>query len=133
VDEWNTGWDVGVNLAWALWDGGRARAERAAAMAQADAVGYRASDFDALLAVEVRQRRLDVSSTRAALEAAGEAVAAAAEARRVVSERFLAGVTTNTEVLEADLAWLEAELEQTRLLAALRIAEARLFRSVGAP
>jgi outer membrane protein TolC len=59
-------------------------------------------------------------------------VAAATEARRVVGERFAAGVATSTEMLDSDVALLEAELEQSRLQAALRIGEARLLRTVGA-
>ena len=65
---------------------------------------------------------------RAALAASGEAVAAATEARRVLEERFTAGVATSTDVLDADVALLEAELERTRLAAALRLSEARLVR-----
>ena len=56
---------------------------------------------------------------------------AATEARRVVEERFRAGVATGTEVLDAQLALIEAELEQTRLTAALRLSEADLVRAVG--
>jgi outer membrane protein len=131
VDEWNTGWDLGLSMTWAVWDGGRARAERAGALAQADALMHRVADFDAVIAVEVRRRLLDLASSRAALEASAEAVSAASEARRVLGERFAVGVATNAEVLDADVAWLEAELEQTRLLASLRIQEARLLRTVG--
>ena len=58
-------------------------------------------------------------------------IAAATEARRVVDERFRAGVATSTEVLDAQVALLEAELERTRLNAGLRLSEARLLRAVG--
>jgi outer membrane protein TolC len=91
----------------------------------------RVDEFDARLAVEVRERLLTIESAREALAAAVEGVAAATEARRVVVERFGAGVTTSTEVLDADLRQLEAELDVTRLAAALRMGEARLARSVG--
>jgi len=131
VDRWNTGWDLGVNVSWSVWDGGRARADRASAVAEADALRHRAEEFDAVVGVEVRQRLLDVEAGRAALVASEEAVAAAAEARRVVGERFGAGVATNTDVLEADVALLDAELERTRLQAGLRMSEARLLRAVG--
>src|SRR5262249_35996302 len=53
MDSWRLSWDLGVNLSWPLWDGGRARADHAASMAQAEAVGHRVEDFDALVAVEV--------------------------------------------------------------------------------
>lgn len=131
VDEWNTGWDLGVNVTWSLWDGGRSRAEQAGALAQSAALRERAADFDAVVGVEVRKRLLDLASAREALVASNEAVDAAAEARRVLGERFAAGVATNTDVLDADLAWLEAELERTRLTVSLRLGEARLLRTVG--
>ena len=131
VDAWNTGWDLGVNATWTVFDGGRSRAEQASALSEADAVQHRIEDFDRIVAVELRQRLLDLATARAALEASGEAVAAASEARRVLGERFLVGVATNTDVLDADVDLLDAELEQARLQAALRMSEARLVRTVG--
>ena len=100
---------------------GRARtAPRPLAQAEARRrIGWRTST--PRWRVEVRQRLLDLESSRAALAASAEAVAAATEARRVVEERFDAGVATSTDVLDAQLALLEAELERTRLPAALRL------------
>jgi outer membrane protein TolC len=40
-------------------------------------------------------------------------------------------VATSTEVLDAQVALLEASLERTRLQASLRVSEARLRRAVG--
>jgi outer membrane protein len=130
-DVWNTGWDLGLSVTWTVFDGGRARAEQAAAEAQASAVVERVREFDDRLAVDVRRRQLEIESAQAALEAAAEGVAAAAEARRVVGERFAAGVAGSTDVLDAEVALLDAELQQTSLQAALRMAEARLIRLVG--
>ena len=107
----------GVNAHWPLFDGGKSRADAATASAQAESIAHRIEQFDARLALEVRQRLLDISASRAALAASGEAVAAATEAHRVVSERFNAGVATSTDVLDAQVALLEAELERTRLTA----------------
>jgi outer membrane protein len=131
VEEWKTGWDLGVNMTWLIFDSGKAKADRAGTMAQADAIGERLRDFDATLTVEVRRRVLDLEAGRAALVASDEAVAAATEARRVIGERFQAGVATSTDVLDADLAQLEAELERVRLHVGQRITEAALVRAVG--
>ena len=81
--------------------------------------------------MEVRQRLLELESTRAAVEAAEDGVRAASEAQRVVAARYAAGVVTHTEVLDAQLALLQAELDRTRALANVRLAEARLARAVG--
>ena len=79
----------------------------------------------------VRQRALDLDSARASLVAAADGVRSAAEARRVVAERFNVGVATSTEVLDAQVALLQAELDRTRALASIRLAEARLDRALG--
>lgn len=131
VDEFHSSWEAGVGVSWNLFDGGKGKADRAAAAAQATAFERRRDDFDAMLGVELRQRRGDVEAGKAALDASAEAVSAATEARRVISERFKAGVATSTDVLDAENALLEAELERTRLAATLRLSEARLLRAVG--
>ena len=131
TDEWRTSWDLGVNLTWSIFDAGRASARQASASAQAGAVGHRLEEFDELVDLEVRRRRLDIESGRAALAASEEAVAAAAEAQRVVEERFRAGVATSSDVLDAQAARLDAELERTRLSTVLRLSEAQLLRAIG--
>ena len=88
-------------------------------------------EFDRQAAFEVRQRRLEIDSSRAAIAAAADGVRSATEARRVVGERFRAGVATSTDVLDAEVAVLQAELDRTRALANARLAEARLERAVG--
>jgi outer membrane protein TolC len=130
-DTWRTSWDAGVNVHWPLFDGGRARSELAEATAQARALQERLADFDASLASEVRQRLREVEATRAAIEAAADAVRSATEARRVLADRFAAGVATATDVLDAQIALLQAELDRTQAMANARLADARLARALG--
>jgi outer membrane protein TolC len=94
-------------------------------------VRERLREFDSVLAVEVRQRSLEIASGTAAVAAADEAVRAAAEARRVVGERYRAGVIAQGDVLDAELVLLQSQLDRTRALASVRLAEARLDRAVG--
>ena len=129
--EWNDSWDATVNLTWSLWDGGRVKAERAEATATARAAEARVGDFDRQLSFEVQQRLLEVQSSRAEIVAASDGVRAATEARRVVNERFAAGVATATDVLDAETALLQAELDRTRALASARLSDARLERAIG--
>ena len=129
--EWQTSWDASVNVSWPLWDGGRARADIAEAAAGRRAVEERRLEFDSVLAAEIRQRRLDLISARAAITAAEAGVLSAATARRVLTDRFAAGVATSTEVLDAQLVMMQAELDRTRALAGARLAAARLDRALG--
>jgi outer membrane protein TolC len=131
IGEFRESWDASVSFSWLLWDGGRTRADIAEATATERATAERLAEFDRALDVEVRQRWLDTQSSRAAVGAALDSVNAATEARRVVEERFRAGVATTTEVLDAQVALLQAELDRTQALASVRLADARLARAVG--
>ena len=131
TNEWHTSWDVGVNFVWPLWDGGRVKADVAEAAANRRAVEQRLAEFDTVLDFEVKQRQLDVTASRESIRAASDEVASAAEARRVVAERFKAGLVTTTEVLDAQQALLIAQFDRTRALANARLAEARLDRALG--
>jgi len=128
---WKPFWEVGVNVSWTFWDGGRVAAGVAQAEASRVALEERLKEYDTVLDVEVRQRLLDLESARAEVTAAADGIRAATEARRVVEERFKAGVAINTEVLDAQQALLQAELDRTRALAEVRLAEARLDRAIG--
>lgn len=131
ADEWHESWDVSVNASWSLWDAGRRSADVAEATALRNALQARLADFDSVIEVDVRQRRLDVEAGLAAVRAAADGVRSATEARRVVGERFTAGVATSTDVLDAQVALLQAGLEHTRALASVRLAQARLERALG--
>lgn len=124
-------WDVGIGATWSLWDGGRTSAEVAQARAVSQAASERLAEFDSQLGVEVRQRALELESAVAAVAAAASGVTAAADARRVVDERYRAGVIANIEVLDAEYALLQAQLDQTRAQATVRMAEAQLTRALG--
>src|SRR5439155_1329484 len=128
---WNESWDASVNMNWPILDGGRTRAELAGAAATKRAADERLADFDATLAVEVRQRLSELESSRAAIAAADDAVRSAGEARRVVGDRFSAGVATSTDVLDAQVALLQAGLDRAQAIANARLAEARLNRALG--
>jgi outer membrane protein TolC len=131
ADRWEDSWDAGINVRWSLWDGGRTAADVAQAASMAEAARQRLAEFDSVLALEIRQRALDIDSGRAAIAAAADGVRAASEARRVVAQRYQAGVIAQIEVLDAEFALLQAELDRTRALAGVRLSEARLARAIG--
>ena len=106
-------------------------ADVAQAAAGTVAARERLAEFDSVVALEVRQRVLEITSGRAAILAAQDGIRAATEARRVVAERYRAGVATYSEVLDAESALLQADLDRTRALTALQFAQARLDRALG--
>jgi len=131
VGEWRESWDAGVNVSWALFDGGRTKADVAEASAGVRALQARLAEFDSVVALEIRQRLSELESSQAAQAAADTAVLAATEARRVVGERFNAGVATSTDVVDAQVAILQASLDRTQALVSAQLAAARLNRALG--
>lgn len=131
--DWQESWDVSVNVSWNFFDFGRTKAQVAEAAALARATRARLAEFDSVVAADIRQRLLDLDSSQAMVVAATDAVRSAGEARRVVGDRFNAGVATSTDVVVAQVALLETELARTRALAGVRLAEARLHRVLGRP
>ena len=129
--EWQSFGDAGVNVSWPLFDGGKTKAETAEASAAVRAVQARLAEFDSVVALEIRQRMSELESSRAELDAADVAVRAATEARRVLGDRFTAGVATSTDVVDAQVAILQAQLDRTQAIASARLAEARLNRALG--
>ena len=130
-DAFQRSWDLGIAVNWNVIDWGRARSQTAEAAAAVSATRERLAEFDTIVSADVRQRALDLNSSQAILAAAGDAVASAAESRRVLGDRFAAGVATSTDVLVAQVQLLEAQLTRTRALANVRLAQARLERSLG--
>ncbi|HEX4912307.1 MAG TPA: TolC family protein [Vicinamibacterales bacterium] len=128
---WQRTWELGANANWNFYDFGRAKAQAAEAAAVVTATRERLAELDTIVSADVRQRLLDLDSSHAIVRATSDAVTSAAEARRVVTDRFAAGVATSTDVLVAQVALLESELARTRALANVRLAEARLDRALG--
>lgn len=128
---WDESWDASVNVSWPLWDGGRRAADVARAVQRAEAARARLAESDSLVALEIRSHLLALDSGRAAAAAAEDVIVAAAEARRVVTERYTAGVAVQVEVIDAEFALLQAELDRTRALAGVRLSEAELERARG--
>jgi outer membrane protein TolC len=131
AERWEPSWDASINVSWTLWDGGRRSAERAEASAASRAVEARISEFDRQATFELQSRTFDLESARAGVDTAGEGLRAALEARRVVDERYQAGVATSTDVVDAEIVVLQAELDRTRATAAVHVAEAGVARAAG--
>ena len=131
-DRWQDFWDAGVGVSWPLWDGGRTVAEVAQATAASSSGD--ASVLPSSIPVSVSRSvsaRSKSNPRSPQWRPRTAASTAATDARRVVEERYRAGVIAAIEVLDAEYALLQAQLDLTRAQAAVRLAEARLTRALG--
>jgi outer membrane protein TolC len=130
-DKWQPSFDISFNVSWQFWDSGRAKADRADALANQLVLQERQNEVTSQIQADVRRQLVELATSRAALAPARLALAAAQETRRVVNDRFEAGVATTLDVLDAQLAEMQADLDRARVLADVRLNEARLTRVVG--
>ena len=130
-EAWHRSWDVSVNLSMNLFDGGRVAAASARASDELTVARLQLTDLDRRIRLEVTSRFVDLRTARDAVEVAVKSLESAAESRRVSFERFRAGVSPSSELLDSENALLRAGLEKTDALANLRIASAALARAVG--
>ncbi len=93
---------VGVAASWNLFDAGRIRHRVTALRQQAEAMARRKAELESIIALQVRRAWLDVEETRQRIEVTRRALEQADENFRVASNRYTAGVGTNTEVLDAE-------------------------------
>jgi outer membrane protein TolC len=129
--DWNDSWDVGVNVSWSVFDGGRRAAAARRADARTDALRRQAEDLDRRIRLQVTRRHLELVAARRAVEVAARNLVAARENSRVASERHRAGVVASSERLDAEVLLLRAALDETEALAQLRLSRAALDRALG--
>ena len=131
LDAFKGTWDLSVSVSFDLWDWGqtRSRAEQAKArLAQARDARRLLEDQTVL---EVTQSRLAVDRAEEKVRVAGQSVVLAEENFRVSRERFRQGVALNADVLDAEVALLQARLGRTQALIDLAVGRARLEKALG--
>jgi OMF family outer membrane factor len=129
--EFRSTWSVGVLVSWKVLDGGRARASAAQAQAQADALRAQLSDLESRIRLDVTTRRLDLDTALAGKVVAQRGIEAGRDGLRVARDRYLEGVLSSSELLDAETRLLRAELDATLTEARIQIAMANLTRAVG--
>lgn len=91
-----------LGLRWDLYDGGVARQQAAATAERAAALAEERADVATRIGLQVREAWLDEQETEKRLPVAREAVDQAEEGLRVARARYREGLSTNTEVLDAE-------------------------------
>ena len=93
---------VALTAEWNVFDAGRSSHQTTALSQKSEALVRMRKDAESTIALEVRQRWLEVQTAKDRLEFARKATAQADENLRVVRDRYLQGLGTNTEVLDAE-------------------------------
>jgi len=130
-EKWRWSWDVGVQVSMQVFDGGRTSASVARAQARVEALRRRLDDMERHIRLDVTRAQLEIRAAHMATRVAEGAVASGLESQRVSADRYREGVIPSSELLDANIALLDAGLERTQALAEARLAQAELDRALG--
>jgi outer membrane protein len=122
--------NASLGFTWSFFDGGAARNRANALQRESRATSQQQEHVRSLIALQVRQAWLNVQETAERVRVTESAVAQAEEDLRLARNRYLQGLGTNAQVLDAqtrrvltlsnrDNARFDAELAKLRLLRAM--------------
>lgn len=130
-DEFKGTWDIGIGLSWDIWNWGatsRRHDQAAAVQLQAEAALDQLRDI-ALL--EARQAQMNVEHAAEKIRVAALGAAHADAHHQVTRSRMTEGTATSTDLLDAEVALLQARLQQASARAEYEIALAAHARATG--
>jgi outer membrane protein TolC len=131
LDRFKGTWDLGVSVSFDLWNWGQTKSQTEQAKAQLAQARDARKLLEDQTVLEVTQCRLALSRAGEKVRVAGQAVGQADENFRVSRERFRQGVALNADVLDAEVALLQARLNRTQAAIDLALAQARLEKALG--
>ncbi len=124
-------WDVGLRVSFDVWNWGVAAHQTAQAQAQLAQTKDAEGALRDAIALEVTQNRLALQQEKERIAVAEQTVGQATENSRITGDKFKEGLALTTDVLDADLALLQAKTNYTQSLVDYELAEARLEKSLG--
>jgi outer membrane protein TolC len=122
---------IGLGVEWTPIDSGRTNHQAAALMEKAEASVRLCRDAQSMIALEVRQKWLDLQTAIHRVEAVRQATTQAEENLRVARDRYQHQVGTNTEVLDAESLRLQAYTNFYNSSYEAMLADLRLRRAIG--
>ncbi|MEW5798201.1 MAG: TolC family protein [Bacteroidota bacterium] len=130
-DEFKDTWDVSVSVSFDIWNWNQTGYQTTQAQAQVAQAEEGLSLMKDGVTLEVTQSYFTVNQTKERAAVAEQGVAQAEENYRVMNERFKKGLVPNSELLDAEVALLQAKLNKTQSLVEYELAVARLSKSIG--
>jgi outer membrane protein TolC len=131
VDAFKDSWDVGVTLQFDIWNNLTTVYQTTEAQAQYEQTKDAIAMLKDGVTLEVTQSYLSFKQAKENIQLSRLSVEQADENLRVTQQKFKAGLTTNSEMLDAEVAQLQAKLQLTQALVDYELAQAKLEKAVG--
>lgn len=127
----NSNWTVGVSASWNVFDAGVTNAKIKQAQANMDKVSQSDQQTRTAIELEVRQAYLSMKEAEARIETSKVAVDKATEDLKASQAKYYAGVGTNLDVIDAQVALTQAETNSTQALYDYNVNKAKLQKAIG--
>jgi len=124
-------WDVGVSVSFDLWNWGTTVRQTDQAKAQLAQVKDGLGQLRDGVALEVTRDYLNLGRAKERIAVAEQGVRQAEENYRVTSGKFKQGLALNSDLLDSEVALLQAKTNYTQAVSDYELAEASLERSIG--
>lgn len=124
-------WSVGLSASWNVFDAGVTKAQINQAEVTRTKAQLQAEQINDSVEQEVRESYLSMKEAEKRLETSNVAVTKANEDLYIAQERYKAGVGTNLDVIDAQLAFTQAKTNHVQALYDYNVNKAKLDRAVG--
>jgi outer membrane protein len=131
-DEWDKTYAGYLVMSLPIFDGLKTKSRIAGSRAQIKQAVIAVAGLRDGIELEVRSSLLGVGAAREQLKSQEKSVEMAAEGLRIANERYVQGLATNLEVMDAQLALTRARNYRLQALHDLNLASATLARATGA-
>lgn len=131
TDSFKDTWDVSVGVSLDVWNWGKTLHQTDQASAQYEEAKDLFRQMKDAIVLDITQSYLSMTQARERTEVARIGVQQAQESFRVTSTRFKEGLAQNSDLLDAEVALLQAKTNYTQALVDYELARARLQRATG--
>jgi outer membrane protein len=131
VDQFNKTWDVGVSLSLSLWNWGATVDRTDQAQTQLEQAKDAYKIIRDGITLEVTQNYLNIKKSEERMTVAGQNVTQAEENYRVTDDKFKNGLALNSDLLDAEVALLQAKTDYIQSIVDYELAQAQLNKSIG--
>lgn len=127
----NDDWSAGVSASWNIFDAHLTKSKIKQAETSLVKAKEQAHQLRDSAALEVRQAYLNMAEAEKRIDTAGIAVDKAQEDMMIAQEKYRAGVGTNLDVIDAQLALTQAQTNRIQALYDFNVSKAKLEKAIG--
>jgi outer membrane protein len=130
-DKWEKTYAGYLVMSLPVFDGLKTKSQIARSLSQARQARISIASLEDAVELEIRSSLLELEAARERLKSQGKGVEVAQEGLRIANDRYLQGLATNLDVMDAQLALTQARNLRLQALHDANLASATLERAMG--